>query len=244
MKTEWLTIATSLLSGLPLTLLITASTIVISVILGVGLSLLKTSRVRMLVILTDCYLFIFRTVPVLVQLFLVYYGAGQFSLIRHSVFWPYFREPLWCAIIVLSLYQASYVCEVFRGGIRAVDKGLIEAGKSLGLSSLAVYRLVVFPLALRQALPSYSNEIGRAIQVTSLTSTITLAEITGIARTIMSKTYSIFPVITLSGAIYIFITIIITGLVYRLEYRLTNYQHDKKPSFLSNWCSTKKGITQ
>ncbi|WP_323639735.1 ABC transporter permease subunit [Pectobacterium polonicum] len=228
MNGEWFTTATSLLAGVPLTLVITASTLLFSVLLGIGLSLLKTSGIKGLVLLTDGYLFVFRTVPVLVQLFLVYYGAGQFSFIRHSALWPYFRDPFWCAIIVLSLYQASYVCEVFRGGLRAVDNGMIEAGKSLGLSTIKIYRFIVFPLALRQALPAYSNEVGRAIQVTSLTSTITLAEVTGIARTIISKTYSVFPVITVAGMIYIAITLVATGIVYRLERRLTNYRHDKK----------------
>lgn len=224
MKNEWFSIGGALLSGVPLTLLITIFTVIFSLLIGIILSLCKTSGIKLLIMLTDLYLFIFRTVPVLVQLFLVYYGAGQLNFIRHSIFWIYFRDPLCCAIMVLSLYQASYVCEVFRGGITSVDKGMIEAGKSLGLSSLSVYRLVVFPLALRQALPSYSNEIGRAIQVTSLTSTITLTEITGIARTIISNTYSVFPVITLAGAIYVIITLIITGLIYRLEVHLTDYR--------------------
>jgi octopine/nopaline transport system permease protein len=218
-----ITIFMRLLAGLPLTLEITAITLVLSLTLAFILALMSLSGHPVPRAIARAYLFLFRGTPVLVQLFLVYYGSGQFAFIRHSFLWPYLREPFWCAVVALSLYQASYVSEVLRGGFQSVTLGHLEAARSCGMSKMLMFRRIVLPLAIRQSLPAYSNEIVRAVQVTSLTSTITLNEITGIARDIISQTYSVFPTIAVSGLLYLSINFAITRLVWLIEYRLTPY---------------------
>ena len=105
------------------------------------------------------FLFFFRGTPLLVQIFLVYYGLAQFAAVRDSFLWPILREPYWCAVIALGLNTAAYTAEIIRGGMQAVARGELEAAWSLGLSRWQALRLIVLPRAVRQALPVYGNEV-------------------------------------------------------------------------------------
>ena len=129
------------------------------------------------------YVAAFRGTPLLVQIFLIYYGLGQFRPTLQSLgLWGFFRAPFWCAILALTLNTAAYGTEIIRGGLQSVPYGQIEAARACGMSRSLAYRRVILPIALRQALPSYGNEIILMIKGTSLTSIITLLDITGIAR--------------------------------------------------------------
>src|SRR3546814_356332 len=123
-------------------------------------------------------------------MFLIYYGTGQFDFIKQSFMWPVLREAYWCAIIAMTLNTGAYTSEIIRGGIESVPWGQVEAAKACGMNAWLRFRRVVFPLAIRQALPGYGNEIILMIKATSLASTITLLEVTGIARKIISQTYA------------------------------------------------------
>ncbi len=162
----------------------------------------------------------FRGTPLLVQLFLIYYGLSQLEFVRHSVLWPFLREPFWCALLAFSLNSAAYTTEVFRGGIQAVPRGLIEAAQAIGLSPLQQRCRIVFPLAFRMVLPSYANEVIGMLKASSLASTITLLEITGIARKLVAETFAPYEIFIAAGALYLGMTFLASRLFDYLEKRL------------------------
>src|SRR5262249_38108012 len=151
----------------------------------------------------------------------IYYGLGQFPAVRSSLLWPFLREPYWCAVLALTLNNAAYASEIFRGGILAVPSGQIEAARACGMSRLLLFHRIVLPLAIRSALPAYGNEMISMVKATSLASVITLMEVTGIAAKLISETYRAIEVFVLAGAIYLVLNFALTRLIMLAEHRLT-----------------------
>ena len=215
----------TLLSGLPLTLQLAGLSIGIGFALALLLALAQQGNHRMLVWPIRSFVAVFRGTPLLVQIFLIYYGLGQFRPTLQAVgLWWLFREPYWCAIVALSLNEAAYGSEILRGAIKAVPRGLTEAATASGMSKLLTLRLIVLPLALRNAIPNYSNEIILMVKGTSLASIITLMEITGIAQGLISQTYRAVEVFVAAGAIYLALNFAIISALNALETRLTPYR--------------------
>ena len=131
-------------------------------------------------VLPLAYTFFFRGTPLLVQLFLFYYGLAQFEAVRESIFWPYLREAYWCALLVFALNTGAYTTEILRGAIQAVPRGEVEAAQAIGMSRALMLRRITLPIAYRIALPAYSNEIILMLKGSALASTITLLDLTGI----------------------------------------------------------------
>ena len=213
-------VMSQLLPGLPLTLLLAALSVAVGAVLALLLALLRASS-RIGAAVVGAYVFVLRGSPLLVQLFLVYYGLSQFPAVRSSILWPFLRQPFWCAVLTLSLNTAAYGSEVIRGGLRAVLPGPVEAARALGLSGVRLYRLVVLPLALRQALPAYGNEVVIMVKSTALASVVTLMELTGIAHNIIGETFRAFEVFLCAGAIYLALNSLIARGVTLLERRLS-----------------------
>ena len=166
------------------------------------------------------YVFILRGTPLLLQIFLIYYGIGQFAVVRDSILWPFLRQPYWCAILALTLNTAAYGSEIIRGGLQSVPSGAIEAARVSGMSGVLLYRRIILPLAIRQALPAYSNELIAMVKSTSLASIVTLMEISGIAYAIISETYRALEVFLCAGALYLLINFLLTRAVAALEWWL------------------------
>ncbi|MXN46443.1 ABC transporter permease subunit [Shinella kummerowiae] len=198
-----------ILQGLGLTLNLLAVSTLFGLILAVGILLMRLSRRAWLVWPARAYIYFFRGTPLLVQLFVIYHGLPQFGFIRQSVFWPILRDPYWCSVIALSLNTAAYVSEILRGGVLGVDKGFIEAGKALGLSKFQRTTRITAPLAVRLALPAYSNEIVSMLKSTALASTVTLMEMTGVARTIVADTFAPYEIFIAATIIYLVLVWII-----------------------------------
>jgi octopine/nopaline transport system permease protein len=213
----------TLLPGVPLTLELALSAVALGGLLALPLALMRMSSHRLPRSLARCYIFIFRSTPLLVQIFLIYYGLGQFHAVRTSVLWPLLRQAYWCAIIALSMNTAAYSSEIIRGGLRAVPFGQIEAARAAGMGRLLAFRRIIVPQAIRQALPGYGNELILMIKATALASIITLMEITGIAAKLISETYRTVEVFVVAGAIYLAINLLVTRVVQRAEYRLTRH---------------------
>lgn len=210
-----------LLQGLTKTLILSGLAIVFGFSLGLGLALMRLSSNTKLAKLAKGYSTFFRGTPLLVQIFLIYYGFGQFDFVRqNAVLWWVFGDGTRCAILALSLNTAAYTSEILRGGLMSVPSGLMEAAKACGMGRFLQFRRIRFPLALRQALPAYGNEVILVVKGTSLASTITVLEITGYAKRLMSQTYAIFEVFALAGALYLGISLILILLVRVLERRL------------------------
>lgn len=214
--------------GVVLTLEITALSVFIGLVLAVPLALARVSQRLWLSWGVQAYTFYFRGTPLLVQLFLVYYGSGQF---RHELeamgLWVYLREPYFCAVLTLTLNTAAYTAEILRGAIQAVPYGEIEAARATGMSGPLLYRRIILPKAARMALPAYSNEVVFLFQATSIVSIITLMDLTGVARVIIARSFHIFDIYFFIGLIYLAITYGIIGIFNKVEYRLMGHLRDR-----------------
>ncbi|MER8370706.1 ABC transporter permease [Mesorhizobium sp. M1378] len=210
-----------LLTGVPLTLQLAASSVGLGAILAIMLALARLSGLRLLAWPASFYVFVFRSTPLLVQIFLIYHGLGQFHAVRASFLWPLLREPYWCALIALTLNTAAYSCEIVRGALLSVPSGQIEAARACGMSTFTLYRRIVFPLALRHALPGYGNEFILMIKSTALASIITLMEVTGLAAQLISESFRAVEILILAASIYLFINFTVTRLVQWAEYALS-----------------------
>ena len=215
-----------LLGGLVLTLELVALSLILGIFLAIGIALLRLSSSHLASGFAYGYAFVFRGTPLLVQIFLIYYGLGQFEAVRDSFLWTFFREPFWCAILALTLNTAAYTSEIIRGGIQSVPWGQVEAARACGMSRLLLYRRIVLPIALRQALPAYGNEVILMVKSSSLASTITLLEVTGIARGIIAQTFAPVEIFIVAGAIYLAINFVVTRAIRYAEWRLSPHLRD------------------
>ena len=213
----------TLIGGIPLTLQLTALSVVSGGVLAFVLALMRSSRNPFLDVPARFYIFAFRGTPLLVQIFIIYYGLSQFPALRQSVLWPFLREAYWCAAIALALNTAAYSAEVIRGGLNAVPAGQIEAARSFGMTRALAFRRIIMPLALRQMLPAYSNEIILMVKATALASTITLMEITGLAARAISQSYRAIEVFLVAGALYLVLNVVLVQALGLLERRLMRH---------------------
>lgn len=208
----------ALLGGVVLTIQLVAVASFIGFVLALGVTAMRLSGRTFLVAPSYAYVFFLRGTPLLVQIYLVYYGLSQFPEVRSSVLWPFLREPWWCALIAFSLNTSAYVSEVMRGAISAVPVGQIEAAKAVGMSPLKRFTKVVAPQAVQIGLPAYSNEIILMVKASSLASTVTLLDLTGVARSLASETYMPVEVLGMAGIIYLILNFILTQILRGLEW--------------------------
>lgn len=217
----------TLLPGVPLTLALAAISIATGMMLALLLAVMRQPEIALLDAFARWFVAAFRGTPLLVQLFLIYYGLGQFRIeLQVLGLWPFFREPFWCAILALTLNTAAYGSEIVRGGLLSVPFGQMDAARASGMSGLLLFRRIVFPIAVRQALPAYGNEIILVVKATSLASTITMMEITGIAHKLIAETFQAVPVFMAAGAIYLAINFILTRAVQAMEWWLSPHRRD------------------
>jgi len=197
------------LEGAWLTLQLVGVSVVAGLILALPLGIARSSRLFVVRALPYGYIFFFRGTPLLVQLFLVYYGMAQFEIVRQSALWPYLRDPYWCAIITMTLHTAAYIAEILRGAIQNVPAGEVEAARALGMSRRQALWHIILPRAARIGLPAYSNEVILMLKASALASTITLLELTGMARKIAARTYMHEEMFLTAGLIYLLIAFVL-----------------------------------
>ena len=198
-----------LIQGATLTLELTALSVIAGLIVAIPLGIARSSRLWYVRSLPYAYIFFFRGTPLLIQLFLVYYGLSQFDVVRESVLWPYLRSPFWCAVITMTLHTAAYIAEILRGAIQAIPPGEIEAARALGMSRFKTLVHIVLPRAARIGLPAYSNEVILMLKASSLASTVTLLELTGMTRTIISRTDQTVDMFLIAGVIYLVMSFVL-----------------------------------
>jgi octopine/nopaline transport system permease protein len=209
-----------IVEGIPLTLQVVSISTILGIFLAVAVALMRISGNRLMSLPAYYFVYLIRGTPLLLQLYFVYYGLSQFEAIRESILWPILKEPYWCGIITLTVSTGAYSSEIIRGGILSVSKNYIEASGALGLSQIKTFLLITLPITVRQALPAYGNELILMVKASSLISIVTLMEITGIARTIISKTYAPVEIFLVAGSIYLVINFIIVMFVNLAERRL------------------------
>jgi len=213
-----------LADGALLTMELVLISCLVGFVIAIPVALMRSSQNVWVRNLPLIYTFFFRGTPLLVQLFLFYYGAAQFEAVRESIFWPVLKEAYWCALIVFALNTGAYTAEIFRGAIQAVPHGEVEAGIAIGMNKATLYRRVVLPRAIRMALPSYGNEIILMLKSSALAYTITLLDLTGVTRTIIARNYLAIEMYFAAGVIYLLMTFIFIQVWMRIEKRLLRFQ--------------------
>lgn len=214
----------ALLQGTWLSLQLLTAALVLGLALAVPMAIARLEAPLPVRAIIAFYISFFRGTPLLVQIFLVYYGLSQFDFIRESALWPFIREPWFCAVLTFALHTAAYTANILRGAIQAVPAGEIEAAYACGMSGPMAYRVIILPRAFRLALPAYANEVVSMLKATSLASTITIMELTGTANTIVARTFAPYELFVTAAAIYLVIAAILTAALRALEYRLARHQ--------------------
>ena len=211
-------------SGILLTLKLVVVTMILGLILAIPLALCRNSRSPWLRIPAYSYIYFFRGTPLLVQLFIVYYGFSQFEEVRQSFLWVFLADSYWCSVIAFTLNTAAYTGEILRGAIQSVPKGQIEAALSIGMSPVKLYSRIVTPQAALIALPGYSNECVLMLKGTSLASTVALLEITGITRNLIAETFMPVELFFIAGVIYMVISTMMIGVFSTVEKGLSRFR--------------------
>ena len=206
-----------LLGATVITLKLLSVSLVIGLFIGLIFAILRLNKNIFINRFAYGYSYIFRGTPLLVQIFIIYFGLGQIEYLRSTVLWVILKEPYWCAIIAFALNTGAYTSEILRSAFQTIKPGLIEAGKSLGISNKIIFYKIQIPMAIRQSLPAYGNEIILMMKGTSLASTVTLMDLTGVAKYIISTTFKPVEVFIVAGGIYLFMTFIIHNVIKYLE---------------------------
>ena len=208
-----------LLKATMLTIELTLLSLFFGIFVGIFFAILRTSKIKIFYFISYYYSYIFRGTPLLVQIFIIYYGLGQIEYFRSTVLWVVFKEPYSCAILAFTLNTGAYSSEIFRSAFETINKGVVQAAESLGLNKINIFFKIKLPIAIRQSLPAYGNEMILMLKGTSLASTVTLLDLTGVAKHIISTTFRPVEVFIIAGSIYLIMTFVVHNFIKFLERR-------------------------
>ena len=200
-----------------ITLKLLSVSLIIGLFIGLLFAILRLNKNIFINKFAYGYSYLFRGTPLLVQIFIIYFGLGQIEYLRTTFLWNILKEPYWCAIIAFALNTGAYTSEILRSAFQTIKPGFIEAGKSLGIPNKIIFYKIQIPIAIRQSLPAYGNEIILMMKGTSLASTVTIMDLTGVAKYIISTTFKPVEVFIVAGGIYLFMTFVIHNVIKFLE---------------------------
>jgi polar amino acid transport system permease protein/octopine/nopaline transport system permease protein len=212
-----------LIAAIPLSLFLLVVSGVIGNLAAVPVAVARVSPNPLLWMPAYCFILLMRGTPLLIQIYLIYYGLGQVfadltlfgkPLMRAL---PFLRDAMYYAIFALSLNTAGYTGEILRGAILAVPHGEIEAGRAFGMSKWLIFRRITLPRAIRICLPTMSTETILLLKATALASTVTVYEVLGMAQYIRAQTFRIYETLIGAGIVYIVLVFILTRLMNWLE---------------------------
>ena len=211
------------LGGAVLTLELVTGAVILGFFVALPTAIMRLSPNPLLRYPAHWFIYFFRGTPLLIQMFFVYYGFAQTDIVRETFLWPIFKQAYWCALFTFVLNTGAYSAEILRGAIQAVPAGEIEAARAFGMNRWLAYRRVILPRAFRIAMPAYGNEIIFMLKGTALASTITLLDLTGVARTVIARTFTSIDVFLVAGVIYVAITYCFLWGWNRIEKRANKY---------------------
>ena len=206
-----------LLNAAKLTIELTLLSLFFGIFVGIFFAILRTSNNKILFYISYYYSYVLRGTPLLVQIFIIYFGLAQLEWIRESFLWIFLKEPYSCAILAFTLNTGAYSSEIFRSAFETINKGIVEAAQGLGLNKINTFFKIKLPIAIKQSLPAYGNEMILMLKGTSLASTVTLLDLTGVAKHIISTTFRPVEVFIVAGGIYLLMTFIIHNFIKFLE---------------------------
>ena len=209
--------------GLKVCLLLLVISVVTGFVLSVPLAVARVSPRRWLSVPVWLFNYVFRGTPLLVQLFVIYYGLAQFEAVRNSLLWPLLREAWFCAWLAFALNTTAYTTEIFAGALRATPAGELDAARAYGLSGFKLYSRILLPSALRRALPQYSNEVVGMMHATAIASTVTLVDVTRVARDVNANHLLPAEAFGTAAVIYFALTFSLVGAFKLLERRFLRH---------------------
>jgi arginine/ornithine transport system permease protein len=219
---DWAVIVGSLpafAGGLGVCLTLLVISVVTGFLCAVPLAVARVSGRRWLQWPVWLFTYVFRGTPLLVQLFVIYYGLAQFEALRDSALWPLLRQAWFCAWLAFALNTTAYTTEIFAGALRATPGGEVDAARAYGMAGWKLHWRILWPSALRRALPQYSNEVVSTLHATAIVSTVTLVDVTRVARDVYST--HLLPVegFGTAAVIYFVLTFLLVGGFKWLERR-------------------------
>ncbi|MGD2095935.1 MAG: ABC transporter permease [Desulfobacterales bacterium] len=197
------------LQGLRTTVSLVFSSLVLGLVLAIPIALLASSKNKWISALPKAYIYFFRGTPLLVQMFMIYHGMGQFEAVRESFLWVIFQQAWACALVAFALNTAGYTGEILRGTIEQTPYGEIEAARSVGMSQAMIYRRIILPSTFRRALPAYGNEVIFMLHGSSLAGLITIVDLFGAAKIVNARNFVPFESFIAAGIFYLAITFMI-----------------------------------
>jgi arginine/ornithine transport system permease protein len=209
--------------GLQNTLLLLVLSLIAGGLMAIPMAIIRATRVPILNPIAYGFIYFVRGTPLLVQLYVIYYGLSQFEAVRDSAAWIILREPWWCALIAFSIGTAAYTAEIFRGAIEDTPRGEVEATIAAGMSRVLAYRRIILPSAFRRALPAYGNEVIFNLHTTVIASTVTVIDVLGAARTFNNKYYLAYEGFITAALIFIAIVFVITRVFNLMERRMLRH---------------------
>ena len=211
------------LKGLHTSLTLTVAALIVALLLSLLFTVVLTLKVPVLNPLVRAYITLFTGTPLLVQIFLIYYGPGQFPSIRNIPWlWELLSQPWLCAMFALALNSAAYTTQLFAGAVRAIPGGQWESCQSLGMTKAQSLRILL-PFAFKRALSSYSNEVVLVFKSTSLAYTITLMDIMGHSQLMYGRSYDVM-VFGAAGVVYLCVNGLLTLMMRLIERRALAFE--------------------
>jgi polar amino acid transport system permease protein len=198
------------LGGMWLTLQLTVVSIIIGIFIGLIFALFKISKIKVLDYIANTYIYLVRGMPLILQIFILYFGLTDIVNV----------PPFWAATLALAFHNGAYIAEIFRGSIQSIDKGQLEAGRSLGMSIPLTMRRIILPQAFRRALPPLGNQFIIGLKDSSLAAFIAMYELFNVATTLASNNFDTMTYLLIVAVYYLFLVFLLTILVNLLERRL------------------------
>jgi arginine/ornithine transport system permease protein len=211
-------------SGLVTTVQLVFLSLLIGLVIALPLAILRTVRNPFVSGPIWIYTYLFRGTPLLIQLYIIYYGVAQIPGIQETFWWTVFREPFYPALLAFTLNTAAYTTEIIRGAIVATPMGEIEAAKAYGMSWMLRMRRIILPNAARRAVQAYSNEVIFMLHASAIASVVTMVDLTGAARNIYARTYAPFDAFIFVALIYLMLTFVLVFVFRKLENHLLRHQ--------------------
>lgn len=211
--------APKFLEGTLVTCGLVAVSLFFGAVLSVPIALVQTYRIRFLAQAADTYSYMMRGTPLLIQIYLLYYGLGQFESVRQSWMWPILKNPEICLLFGFSINLAAYLAEILRGALLSVPRGEVEAARAYGMSEALVIWNVTLPGAVRRIIPTLSNQVIFLVHSSVIASVIAINDVLGVGREMNISFYLVVEGFIVSGAIYLVLIMMITLVSRLLENR-------------------------
>jgi len=203
--------------GFVTTVQLVSLALILGFVLALPLAILRTSKNKAINLPIWAFVYFFRGTPLLVQLYLIYYGTAQIEGIQQTMFWVVLQDAFYPCLIAFVLNTAAYTTEIIRGAIEATPKGEIEAAKAYGMSRAKCMWRIILPGAMRRGLPAYSNEVIFMLHASSIASVVTIVDLTGAARDIYAKYYAPFEAFIFVACIYLCLTFALIYIFRKIE---------------------------